>query len=388
MNRAVDTDKAWKKLALNHQRNGKQDQTDALDEAAAAFCWEADAHRPWCPEAWSLLAGTALWDAATETQRLRLNQLYWVAYHSQIISAEIATIYFNQTSAAALYAVPDFRPVADTLDLESRQERAHIAAFHRIGTAVETHLFGRRVFTFPMRGPFEPTMIYSDLSKFRQKVRRFELAAFGLLSAGSAFIGSQYFTVRGLRTLNGKMVQSHLSGFYRQAERADADVAVPTRVSWHHFQDESFHFNTSALIGRELVAALPSPTAFERHLVNRALAGCQDDHTPVSVTLRGLFWHDPAAFDAVLALLESPVFGMSRKDALHWMTRIYGEPSEALAASHAFQDAARADYAQFLADLPWVSAENRELARMARSRPERTLAANRAAIARFVAARA
>ena len=388
MNRAVDTDKAWKKLALNHKRNVSQDQTDALDAAAAGFDWATDADRPWCPEAWSLLHGTALWEAASETQRLRLNQLYWVAYHSQIISAEIATIYFNQTSAAALYAVPDFRPVADTLDLESRQERAHIAAFQRIGTAVEQALFGRRVFTFPMRGPFEPTMIYSDLSWFRQKVRRFELAAFGLLSSGSAFIGSQYFTVRGLRTLNGKMVQSHLSGWYRQSERAEGDAPVPTQVSWHHFQDESFHFNTSALIGRELVAALPAPTSFERYLVNRALAGCQDDHTPVSVTLRGLFWHDPAAFDAVLALLESPVFGMKRKDALHWMTRSYGEPSEALSASHAFQDAARADYAQFLADLPWVSAENRTLARMAVGRPDRTLATNRAAITRYAAARA
>ncbi|MFH7029315.1 MAG: hypothetical protein ACHBN1_28960 [Heteroscytonema crispum UTEX LB 1556] len=41
-----------------------------------------------------------------------------MAYYSQIISAEIATIFFNQISAAGLYAPEDFRLVCDTLDLE------------------------------------------------------------------------------------------------------------------------------------------------------------------------------------------------------------------------------------------------------------------------------
>ncbi len=35
----------------------------------------------------SLLYGTPLWEQADSGQRVKLNQLYWVAYYSQIISA-------------------------------------------------------------------------------------------------------------------------------------------------------------------------------------------------------------------------------------------------------------------------------------------------------------
>ena len=60
-------------------------------------------------------------------------------------------IYFNQTSAAGLYGLEDFRLVCDTLDLESSQERAHIAAFKTVSEQVEREVFGERVFTSTMR---------------------------------------------------------------------------------------------------------------------------------------------------------------------------------------------------------------------------------------------
>ena len=57
-------------------------------------------------------------------------------------------------------------------------------------------------------------MIFPDTNKLKDWWKSLQLRSFGLLSSGSAFIASQYFTVRGLRTLNGKMVQHKLSQFY------------------------------------------------------------------------------------------------------------------------------------------------------------------------------
>src|SRR5436190_8026120 len=113
----LDDQKTLRKLELNLRKNRQQDNTANMDRLAAEFCYEDCRKARWNPEIFSLLYGTHLWDKATEEQRTKLNQIYWVAYYSQIISAEIATIFFNQTSAAGLYAIEDFRIVCDTLDL-------------------------------------------------------------------------------------------------------------------------------------------------------------------------------------------------------------------------------------------------------------------------------
>ena len=113
------------------------------------------------------------------------------------------------------------------LDLESAQERAHINAFKTISDQVEADLFGERVFSWSMRGPYAQTMIFPDTNKLKDWWKSLQLRSFGLLSSGSAFIASQYFTVRGLG-LNGKMVQHKLSQFYAKH---------PTKTVLHSFGD-------------------------------------------------------------------------------------------------------------------------------------------------------
>ena len=107
----LDDRKTIGKIRLNHKRNKKQDQTENIDVEAKRFDYAACRGEYWNPPRFSLLWGTPIWDQASEAQRILLNQLFWVAYYSQIISAEIATIFFNQTSAAGLYGVEDFREV-------------------------------------------------------------------------------------------------------------------------------------------------------------------------------------------------------------------------------------------------------------------------------------
>ena len=125
--------------------------------------------------------------------------------------------FLNQTSAAGLYTIDDFRLVCDTLDFESMQE-AHINAFKTIGEQVESELFGERIFTYSMRPYFAETMIFQNTNWIKRFWKRLQIQAYSFLSSGNAFIACQYLTVRGLRTLNGKIVQHQLSQFHSKSE--------------------------------------------------------------------------------------------------------------------------------------------------------------------------
>jgi hypothetical protein len=380
-----DDPRTCEALERNVRKNREQDHTAGIDALAAAFRYADCRDRPWNPEAFALLHGTPLWDGATAGQRLVLNHLYWVAYYAQIVSAEIATILLNQTAAAGLNTLEDFRLVCDTLDLETSQERAHIEAFKTVGEAVEAALFGERIFTYPMRSMFTETMLFAGAGRARRFWKRLQLRGFALLSSGNAFIGCQYFTVRGLRTLNGKIVQHALAQPCLRAASPDAEP-IPSRISWLHFLDESYHFNSSRLIGHDVLRSLPAPTAFERWVANRALAGCQRDHFPFSVAVKGIFWHDPALLGPIYRVLRSSVFGFDDAGARDMLRRCFAEESEGLHAAHAIHRQARESYRAFLAPLDYVSDVNREMRIMAGSTLPRYLAGTRAALARLAPA--
>jgi hypothetical protein len=382
----ADDAKTCKRLELNLVRNRKQDHTALLDDAAAAFDYEACRDAYWNPEPYSLLFGTPIWEQASASQRVLLNQLYWVAYYAQIISAEIATIYYNQTSAAGLYALEDFRAVCDTLDLESAQERAHIAAFKRISEAVEHEVFGERVFTYGMRGPFCETMVHADTDAFRRRWKALQLRTYGLLSSGNAFIACQYFAVRGLRTLNGKLVQHQLSQYYSKHDDPDA-APIPSKISYYHFMDESYHFNSSMLLAHDVVRSLPAPTRFERYVSNLTVRGCQRDHFHFSAAMNGIFWYDPSLFDAVYQVLRSRAFGLDGDEALTLMRRSFCEESEGLEQSFRTHQTALESYRKFVAPLDYLSEANREMSTMAQSSVADHLARNRRSFDRFERAR-
>lgn len=368
-----------KKIAINLSRNRKQDHTALLDEAAAAFSYADCKDSWWNPEEFSLLWGTPLWDEASPSQRVLLNQLYWVAYYSQIISAEIATILFNQTSAAGLYALEDFRQVCDMLDLESAQERAHIAAFKKVSEEVEEAVFGRRIFTYPMRGPYAETMIFPDSNALKRRWKALQLKAFGLLSSSNAFLACQYFTVRGIRTLNGKMVQHKLSSFYMKHPEKES-LPIPSKISYFHFMDESFHFNSSTILSQDVIGCLPPPTPFESLVANLGIRGCQRDHRNFSATIAGLFWYDPAAYGALLEVLMSPAFGMGPAEARAMLRSCFGEENEGIHRAHRLHEEAVASYRQYVEKLDYVWASNKEMSLMASMTLPAYMATQRAAL--------
>ncbi|NET72684.1 MAG: P-aminobenzoate N-oxygenase AurF [Sphaerospermopsis sp. SIO1G2] len=362
----------YRKLKINHTRNKKQDHTTLMNEVVDKFNYEKCKHEYWQSEEFSLLYGTPLWSQSTPSQKTILNHLYWVAYYSQIVSAEIATIYFNQTSATGIYAHEDFRLICDTLDLESAQERSHIHAFRTISKQTELALFGQEIFTYPMRTPFTETMVYADTNFLKTWWKKIQLQYFGLISANNTFLACQYFTVRGIRTLNGKLVQHKLSNFY-QKHPDQANAPIPAQVSYYHFMDESFHFNSSTIISHDVIKCLPPPTKFESLVANLGVWGCQKDHFHFSAAMNGIFWYDPALYGKVYQVLRSPIFDLSDRDAKEMMKRCFTQESEGLHRSFLTHQEAMISYQVYVDNLDYLWVKNREMSLMKGSSLERYL---------------
>lgn len=378
----LDDKLTTKKIEFNLKKNKEQDHTELLDAAAKEFVYEDCQSEYWNPEEYSLLYGTPFWEQASPHEKVLLNQLFWVAYYSQIISAEIATIYFNQTSATGLYAMEDFRTVCDTLDLESSQERAHISAFKIVSEQVEEKLFGERLFTYPMKPFFEETMIFQNTNYMKSLWKRFQLQAYGLLSAGNSFIACQYLTVRGLRTLNGKIVQHKLSQFY--SESLDKENApIPSKISYYHFMDESYHFNSSNLIGTDILKSLKKPTLFESHVANLGIKGTLKDHQNFSASINGIFWYEPALFETIYKLFTGPMFNMKKDDALNMLELCFCKDNQAIHNSFKTQEVARDSYVSYLSNLDFVNQKSKQGGAMNNSSIERYLRTNKSFLRSF-----
>lgn len=373
-----------KKLEINLRRNREQDNCDELDLLAKDFVFENCRDEFWNPEKYSLLYATPLWHESSPSQRILLNQLYWVAYYSQIISAEIATIFLNQTSAAGLYSMEDFRLVCDTLDLESMQERGHINAFKVISEQVEEKLFGRRLFTYPMKNYATETMIFQNTNRVKEFWKWMQLNAFNLLSSNNAFIACQYFTVRGLRTLKGKIVQHELSQYYTKHHDKE-NAPIPSKVSYHHFLDESYHFNSSSIIGHDVVHTLKAPTKFESMIANMGVTGCQRDHQHFNISVNGIFWYEPALFPVIYQILRSPYFEFDHVGALQMMEKCFVHENQAMHLALDTHKIAGDSYRQYIDGLPYINKKNREMSLMKRATLERYIATNKLALRKFEA---
>lgn len=359
-NSLKDDKKTYGKILFNLKKNKEQDNTDELTHLTDSFEFESAKNSYWNPPKFSLLYGTPLWDESSPSQKIILNQLYWVAYYSQIISAEIATIFLNQTAAAGLYGMEDFKVVCDTLDLESAQERTHIQAFKVIAEQTEKSLFGQRIFTYPMKNFATETMIFQNTNLIKSYWKKIQLHFFSYLSSSNAFIASQYLTVRGLRTLNGKIVQHQLSQFYTGLDEAP----IPSKVSHHHFLDESYHFNSSTIIGHDVVKSLRPPTSFEKMIANLAVTGCQKDHAQFNVSVNGIFWYEPAIFSSIFKVLKSTHFSMTTKDALEMMRRCFCQENQGVHEAMQTHIVARKSYIEYVQGLEFLNQTNLKMSVM------------------------
>jgi hypothetical protein len=178
------------------------------------------------------------------------------------------------------------------------------------------------------------------------------------------------------------MVQHKLSQFHQTLEDP-ASAPIPAAISHFHFMDESYHFNSSCLIGTEVIDALPKPSAFESMVGNLALTGCQRDHSHFSAVVNGLFWHEPATFKAVYKVLRSSIFGMDHREAIAMMHRCFAVENAGNQASFQTMQTAIDSYQRYLEPLGYVNRDNKNLHIMRRTTMESYLTRNRSALATF-----
>ncbi|GAC1459476.1 MAG: hypothetical protein NVSMB70_04470 [Chamaesiphon sp.] len=266
--------------------------------------------------------------------------------------------------------------------MESSQERTHINAFRTISKQVEQALFGQPIFTYAMRGPFTETMVYADTNTFKTWWKKIQLQYFGLISANNAFLACQYLTVRGVRTLNGKLVQHKLSQYYQKHPNPN-DAPIPAKISYYHFLDESFHFNSSTIVSHDVITCLDPPTAFERLVANLGLLGCQRDHFHFSAAIKGIFWYEPALYPKIYRVLRSPIFGMSDMDAKEMMRSCFTNESEGLHSSYLTHQEALESYKVYVEKLDYLGKRNREMSLMASNSIPQYLAIQKSAFQHF-----
>lgn len=180
------------------------------------------------------------------------------------------------------------------------------------------------------------------------------------LSSENAFLSSQYMLIRGLRTLNGKLVQQRLSKYYSQSQNRET-LPIPSAISYYHFMDESHHFNTSKIIGLEVTNSLPPPTKFEKWIVNQAVQGCQKDHFHFSPVVNGIFWYDPAIFKTIYTLFRSKHFEMDDQEAKEMLKKCFAEDNEGIQRAKETHAIAAASYKAFVEEVDHLSAKNKEM---------------------------
>jgi len=225
-------------------------------------------------------------------------------------------------------------------------------------------------------------MIYQKSNRIQKFWRNLQLRAYSLLSSGNAFIACQYFTVRGLITLNGKLIQHRLSDFYLKNRNAE-NIPSPAKISYYHFMDESFHFNSSSILSHDVLKCLRPPTKFEQKISNLAIRGCQKDHFHFSTTINGIFWDDRALFPVVDELLQSSVFHLSPEESKQMMYACYTKENEGSVNSYDTQQIALESYKNYLADMEYVDQENKELKVMSKSNLSEHLKRNRMGLDRY-----
>ena len=159
------------------------------------------------------------------------------------------------------------------------------------------------------------------------------------------------------------MIQHQLSLYYSNHPNKEA-APIPSAISYYHFMDESFHFNTSKIIGHEIPRSLEAPTKFETWVINRGVAGCQKDHFHFSATIKGIFWYEPALFPVLHKMLQSSIFGMNASEAQDMLRLCFTQENDAIHAAYGMHRTANESYKAYIESIDYLGKRNRDMAIM------------------------
>jgi hypothetical protein len=311
------------------KNNTDSDYTEKIRDLGNAFSYANDSNYYWGIPELSLLYGTPLYNAASQTQKLALNHLYWVGNYNHTAVSEATTSMYNLITNGVFRAFGGYETLCNELDFETEQESYHLRTFQKIGFKSKMAIVGKTILgnslydksakdknvswlkllmPQPVRDYFisskgssqfsihrdkalkviaktmlrEKTQYYSEyLKNLEEKgepipapsdglggriAERYWLQFFTLHWGMSPFMACQYYSLRYTANAILKNQEYPYVRYYRELEQKGEYIPVPTAVSYYHLLDEAFHTTISQTLARDTYKDFPPPTAYEKFI--------------------------------------------------------------------------------------------------------------------------
>lgn len=413
-------------IERTYQNNIDSDYTEKLRDLGKEFNYDKNRDYYWGDKELSLLYGTPLYDAASPTQKLALNHLYWVGNYNHTAVSEASTSMYNLVTSGVFRKVGGYETLCDELDFETEQESDHIRTFQRIGYKSKMGIVGKTilgnshhskkennkwlgVLPKPIREFFvsskrtAPFSIYTDnalrliaknmlaensqyyseyLKELEAKNEPIPAPADGLAGriaprnllrfftyhwGMSPFMACQYYSVRFTANAILKNQEYPYIRYYRKLERQGEYIPTPTAVSYYHLLDEAFHTTMSQTIAKDMYKDFPKPTAYEKYI--SGFIGYMIQKNLFS-GLSGVLPGRCVADDEMLMLfyyklLKSPLFGMETPEALEWMEKCFTQEHEGYHVGLKYHQSVFESMRRLFSQLDYQWKVNREMGIMA-----------------------
>lgn len=375
----------FKVIERTFKNNTDSDYTEKIRDLGNEFNYASNSNYYWGDRELSLLYGTPLYDAASDTQRLALNHLYWIGNYNHTAVSEATTSFYNMVTNGVFRAVGGYETLCDELDFETDQESYHIRTFQRIGFKTKMAIVGKTILgnsiydksakdndgwlklliPQPVRDYFisskgtSPFLLHRDkllsaiaktmlrdkkqyYSEYLRNIEengeeipapsdglggriaeRYWLKFFTVHWGMSPFMACQYYSLRYTANAILKNQEYPYVRYYRELEQKGEYIPTPTAVSYYHLLDEAFHTTISQTLARDTYKDFPKPTAYEEFISGLIVYKMQNSLlSGLSGILPGrCVYDDFLLMTFYYKLLKSPLFEMDTKEALDWLEK-------------------------------------------------------------------
>lgn len=408
--------KRLRNVEHNYRNNLDTDYTEKIKEIDRHFKYSNNSNYFWTQPEQSILYGTPLYEVASESQKIALNQLFWISQYNFAAYSEMETIDYNQITADCFSQISsDYGIISRQLEHESDQERVHIHAFYKVNYQAMKTLLGQQAFanSTEKKSDNEKQKDLQDsnyqfhalnflsniLSNVFDGKERYKSEHFSKLEAekkftsattrgffhgrgvipssllrlfasnwgSSPFLACQYYTVRYMANMLLKNQEHGMFSHFRKLQSQGEFIPEPTALSYYHFLDEAFHTTTSLFLARDLYKNFPKPTAYEKLLINLAVYMIQRSNlSQISGVARNRFFGDDiSGMLYIYKILRSPIFEMSHPEAIDWVEKCFCYEHEGFHQSAQSHKRLISEIRQLFDHLDYLWPVNREVRLMA-----------------------
>jgi hypothetical protein len=419
--------KHFQVIEKTYSNNIDSDYTEKMWQLAKNFDYASNSDCYWTVPELSLLYGTPLYEAASTSQKLALNHLFWIGNYHYIAVSEASTRVYNMVTAGVFQNLGGYDKLYRELELETDQESYHIRSFQKIIYNTKMALVGKSTFGNPLssksdQGEFRKLLpqslqqlffpnqryqsklsTYQDyvlgfiakkmlkdkeqyysqyLRELEQKNQPMAAASEGILGqiasrdwlkfftlnwGISPFMACQYYSIRYTANAYLKSWEHVIYKYFQELEKKGEFIPTPTAISYYHLLDESFHTTISQTIAKDMYKELPKPTAYEKFLSGQIISMMQKNMLGgLSAVLPGRCVADSPSFMLfIYKLLKSPVFEMSDRDSLYWMEKCFCQEHDGFQVGLKYRNKFLEAQRRFFGCLDYQSIVNREMNIMA-----------------------